>query len=316
MTKTSMRFGRGQRGNSNLIHLFILSALYHLHTLYLFNCNDIDIIIMGLCFAAMNASIAPDVSMGQRISFTDILRSTPKSVLWSWSNLFLFQLQNQRDANAMAEDRANKPWRPIASGRITSGQATLLMHLTYPTVIVIAWTVGGLAPCIIQTAFSLWYNKYGGGANPVLKSLLTAIGLTVLVCGPLEITTQHAVFGGEGKMTAWLLIIVAALATTAHAQDFRDMEGDKAAGRRTIPLVIGDFHARMAVAIGLFIWTPTACYFWDAELRHGMVTYISAALVAGNLLRHRTRKGDVVSYRLYPCWMVGLFVLPYLKTNL
>ncbi|KAI0419311.1 UbiA prenyltransferase family-domain-containing protein [Xylaria grammica] len=302
--------------NRNPVHRYFSSFLYHLHTIYLFNCNDVDIIIMGLCFAALNASVAPDISMGPRVALGDILKSTPKSVLWSWSNLFLFQLQNQRQPNAIAEDQVNKAWRPIASGRITPDQATLLMHLMYPTVMITAWAVGGLGPCIVQTAFSLWYNEYGGGANPFLKNIHTAIGLTVLMCGPLEITTQQASVFGEGRIVVWLLIIVAALSTTAHAQDFRDMEGDKAAGRSTIPLLIGDFMARMMVASGVLIWTLAACYFWDASWKHGIPACISGALMIGNLFRDRTREGDVLSYRLYPLWMVGLFSLPCLKANL
>lgn len=284
-----------------------ISALcFHVYTVYLFSRDNIkDIICMGFLFGALNASAASRISLGPPISFTGILASSPAMLLWSWSNLFLFNLHNQRHASAVAEDAVNKPWRPIPAGRLSSREATLAMYFMYLVILAICLEVGGLLPCIFEVFLFLWYNEWGGASDPYLKNILNGLGFACFFAGPLEVATGHSVLSSNQQTVQWLLLLVGAITTTANTQDFRDMEEDRASGRKTVPLLIGDLNARLALAAGVAGWTGLACWFWGvglAEWRVGSLSWIAGTIMAGKFSRDRTRAGDSLSWKLFPAW--------------
>ncbi|KAK3293013.1 UbiA prenyltransferase family [Chaetomium fimeti] len=287
---------------------------YHAKTAFLFTSNNInDIVTTGVLFGALHGRVAASISMGPSLSWTQILAATPAMVLWSWCNLFLFNLHNQRHPSAVAEDARNKPWRPIPSGRITPGQTTAVMLCMYPVVLMVALAVGGLGPCLLQAALSLWYNELDGASHPFIKNLLNGLGDACLFAGPLEVVTGRSVFSGRGEAARWLAILAAAITTTVHTQDFRDCEGDKATGRRTVPLVIGDTNARLMAAAGFAIWTAVSCWYWGIGLgicKAGVGVWVAAALLVTNLFRDRSQRGDSFTWKLYALWLLGLFALP------
>lgn len=287
---------------------------YHLHTIYLFSCNNIrDIICLGALFGALNASIASSFHMGPALSLRQIIARLPAMILWSWSNLFLFNLHNQRHPSAIAEDAINKPWRPIPSGRLSSRQATYLMYCMYPVILVVSYIAGGLVPCLLEIVCCLCYNEWGGASDPFVKNFLNGIGMAFFLAGPLEVATGHSVLSADMRAATWLSIIAAAITTTVHAQDFRDLEGDKASGRRTVPLVIGDSNARYLVAVGVLGWTSACCWFWGlgfAKWQACCPAWMAGAIMVSSFLWNRTLAGDVWSWKLFPLWVLGLFVLP------
>lgn len=296
------------------LHSIISTLLYHANTVYLFSRNDIKIAIgTGWLFGALNASIASHIAMGpSSLGPTQLLAATPAMLLWSWSHLLLFNIHNQRHPASIAEDALNKPWRPLPAGRLTPHQANRLMYFVYALVLAVASTVGGEIPCLVELALCVWYNELGGATNPFLKNILNAFGLACFFAGPLEVATGHSVFNaaGDGKVAGWLLIIALAITTTSHIQDFRDIEGDKISHRRTIPILLGDGKARLVVAVGIPAWTAVACWFWGVGWKGSVPAWTAGAVTVGNLLRNRTREGDCLSWKLFPLWLLGLFVLP------
>ncbi|KAI1385851.1 UbiA prenyltransferase family-domain-containing protein [Hypoxylon trugodes] len=287
------------------------NPLYHVHTIYLFSRDNIkDIICMGFLFGALNASVAQKFSMGASLSPKDILTSSHKMLLWSWSNLFLFNLHNQRHAATIAEDAINKPWRPLPAGRINSKQTTQIMYIMYAVIITVSFKVGGLIPCLLEALFCLWYNEWGGATDPFMKNLLNGLGFACFFAGPLEAITGYSVFGGNGKAAAWVGILAAAITTTSHTQDFRDMEGDKAVGRRTVPLVIGDYNARILVAVGVIVWTGLAGWYWGVGWKGGLAAWIAGGAMVSNLFWDRSQAGDAFTWKLWPGWALGLFLMP------
>lgn len=162
-------------------------------------------------------------------------------LFWSWINLLLFSLHNQRHEDAIAEDKINKPWRPLPAKRLTPSEATAWMYVTYPLVIGSSLALGGKWPCWIHAVFCLWYNEWKGAEYTVLKNFINAAGIACFLAGPFEI----AVTGGSSlwnypEAFNWPTIIGAVIFSTSHTQDFRDQEGDKLRNRRTVPLAIGD----------------------------------------------------------------------------
>lgn len=172
----------------------IANLAFHAYTVYLFSRDNIkDIICMGYLFGVLNASNASQTSVGPPLSSSSILASSPAMILWSWSNLFLFNLHNQRHASAIAEDAVNKPWRPIPAGRLSSREATRAMYCMYPVAFAISWEIGGLLPCVLEAFLCLWYNEWGGASDPFLKNILNGLGFACFFAGPLEVATGHAV---------------------------------------------------------------------------------------------------------------------------
>lgn len=287
--------------------------LYHAQTAWLFIRNDVkNITTIGVFFAALNAPVASVFSMGPNLSFAQILAAVPAMVLWSWSNLFLFNLHNQR--RGVDEDALNKPWRPLPAGRLTVQQATLVLYCMYPITLIIALTCGGLVPCLLEAVFCLWYNEWGGSDDPLLKNILNGLGIPCFLIGPLEVATGHTMFSGQGTSTAWLLIIGGAIAITSHVQDFRDVEGDRASGRITVPIAIGDTNARLLAALSVWGFTEISCWFWQAGWIGGAPAWIAAVALVANLFLSRGDDGDDRAWKkLWFFWMAGLFSMPLLS---
>ncbi|KAI0169852.1 UbiA prenyltransferase family-domain-containing protein [Hypoxylon sp. FL1284] len=274
--------------------------------------NIKDIICMGFLFGALNAYIAPTYSMGAALSARQILSSSPKMLLWSWSNLFLFNIHNQRHDSSVKEDAVNKPWRPLPAGRITPRQTTLLVYAMYPVIILVSLQAGGMASCIFEAFLCLWYNEFGGAADPLFKNLLNGLGFGCFFAGPFEVATGHSILSGNSKATAWLAILAACITTISHTQDFRDMEGDRTAGRKTVPLIIGDTPARVVVLLGVVGWTAASCWYWEAGLVESLMAWVTGGVMVGNLFLDRSQAGDSFSWKLCPAWLLGLLSMPVL----
>ncbi|OTB19796.1 hypothetical protein K445DRAFT_52486 [Daldinia sp. EC12] len=240
----------------------------------------------------------------------EILLSSPKMILWSWSNLFLFNLHNQKHSAAIAEDKINKPWRPIPAGRITPRQTERIIYVMYPVIILVSSAVGGMIPCVAEAFLCLWYNELGGAADPFLKNLLNGLGYGCFLAGPLEVATRRSIFSEGGKAAIWLGVLAAIITTISHTQDFRDMEGDKAAGRSTVPLIVGDSTARAIVLLGMVFGTGVVCWYWEAGWTESMIAWTSGGLMVGNLFYDRTVEGDSASWNLCSAWMFCLMLLP------
>ncbi|OTA93719.1 hypothetical protein M434DRAFT_395396 [Hypoxylon sp. CO27-5] len=249
------------------------------------------------------------MTMGPVLSFPQILATIPLQALWSYSNLLLFNLHNQR--RYITEDALNKPWRPLPSGRLTSQDTTWIMYCMYPVTIIIALKCGGLTPCLLEMVLCLWYNEWGGSDDAVLKNLINGSGIGCFLAGPLEVATGRSIFSSQGKAAIWIAIMASAAATTGMTQDFRDIKGDKAVGRKTIPLVIGNMNARLLVTSFVGIFTCLSCWFWETEWRESLFSWLTASVLVANLVLNRTWKGDNLSWKvLWFLWLSGLFSLP------
>ncbi|KAI8948547.1 hypothetical protein F4801DRAFT_556528 [Xylaria longipes] len=289
----------------------LLSASYFANTLYLFVRDNLkDIVCMGYLFGALNGTIAFKFSMGPALSTTEIFLSTPQMLLWSLSNLLLFNIHNQRHPSAMLEDHENKPWRPLPSRRISSSQTTCFMFAMYPVILLISYKWGGMIPCLLEAFSCLWYNEWGGAADPFLKNLLNGVGYACFLAGPLEVLTGKSIFSGEGKAAIWLGILAACITTTVHTQDFRDVRGDRISGRRTVPLSIGDTAARLVVAVGVCGWTVAASWYWEAVWVQVLFAAGAGGIMVLNLFWDRTTEGDSLTWKLWPAWILGLLLLP------
>ncbi|KAI0482563.1 UbiA prenyltransferase family [Xylariaceae sp. FL0804] len=293
----------------------VRAVLYHARTSWLFIYSDVmSIIGVSWLFGALSATTAESFALGPNLTAADVLRRSPAVVLWCWANLLLFNLHNQRHPAAVREDRANKPWRPLPAGRLTPAQATRAMYAMYPVALGVALATGGLAPCLLEAALCLWYNELGGSGDPFLKNALNGLGFACFLAGALEVFVgggRSVLFAGGGRAARWLAVLAAAITCSSHLQDFRDVEGDRAVGRRTVPTVLGGTASRVQCALAVAASNLVACWFWDARWHYSAGAWGAGFAIAANLLGNRTRRGDVLSWRLFPLWMLGLFIVPH-----
>lgn len=87
-------------------------------------------------------------------------------------------------------------------------------------------------------------------------------------------------------------------ATTLHCQDFKDAEGDRMIGRKTLPILFPSL-ARFSVLVGLPLWSVCLTCLWkiDAICSAAFVAY--AALVGMRFVMLRGTQADRQSCQLY-----------------
>lgn len=287
---------------------FANSIRYNVLTLWLFTVNDFKTMILPSTLFALFTSNY----MG--IDISTFIRRMPYVLVWTWMNLLAFTVANQRRPSSVMEDRINKPWRPMPSGRLTPESAYTLGVYAYLLAQVTSILVGGgTAQSILLWMLGYIYNDRGGADRGfIIRNVLNAAGFTSFASGALEVATGGGYVIGNRSIMAWLGVVAAVVATTVHTQDMYDQAGDAVVKRRTVPLVIGDNAARWSIAIALTIWSLTCPLIWKT----GMLGY----LISGSLglwVAHRTLckasvGDDRATFRIYNIWLISLYSLPLL----
>jgi 4-hydroxybenzoate polyprenyltransferase len=110
------------------------------------------------------------------------------------------------------------------------------------------WWTGTLGWALTWQIGCLIYDYAGGSQHWYGKTLLGGIGVTSEIGAAWQLV--------EPEMSAivwrWIGLIGLYLITLMAVQDFRDVAGDQAQGRRTMPLVFGETPSRYVVAAGYF----------------------------------------------------------------
>jgi 4-hydroxybenzoate polyprenyltransferase len=144
----------------------------------------------------------------------------------------------------LAIDRVNKPARPLPSGRLSIGQAWYFTAVCYALALVLAWFVapGGRRECfwivLIAAILTFVYSvpPFRTKRHGIWANLTIAVprGLLLKVAGWSAVKTVAGV-------EPWFIggIFGLFLLGASTTKDFSDMEGDRADGCRTLPIVHG-----------------------------------------------------------------------------
>lgn len=103
--------------------------------------------------------------------------------------------------------------------------------------------------------------------------------------------------------------------TTVHTQDMYDQPGDSAAGRKTVPLVIGDCPARWTIATAMAVWSWVAPVHWRSTVIGYLAPVTLGVLVGFRSLAKRSVEADKMTFRIYNAWLVSIYVLPLIKSS-
>ncbi|MDI3288484.1 UbiA family prenyltransferase [Polyangium sp. 15x6] len=225
-----------------------------------------------------------------------------RSLLYFFLYIYAFCLANQ--ATGLEEDRRNKPHRPLVRGLVSVRGAWQRW-----AVVMALFTLAGAWLGVVEYALGwqliiLVHNVVLGARNWVVKNLCMSLGILVQLAAAWQMVTPLSPLAWR-----WILLPAAAIFPLVSVQDLRDMDGDRASGRRTFPLVFGERATRilLAVCFGLLPIAVHVTLMQPAGARGSVwasdaVLGAAALAIAIRVVLCRTPREDHVTYLLFTGW--------------
>ncbi|KAI0645041.1 UbiA prenyltransferase family-domain-containing protein [Trametes meyenii] len=270
---------------------------YFLTTLFLFTKSDIKTTVIPVTSLAVAS--APLVN----------LLRLPHVIFWVWFHVLQFDVSNQYlDPD---EDALNKGYRPLPAKRITLSQARLLRWILVPA----CWRLSGLYSAetfyasVALVALTILYNEFHAHRRHwAIRNLVNALGFASFETGATLVAGSDP-RRLDGIALCSILASTGIFATTIHTQDFKDEHGDRAIGRRTIPIVFGS-AAKYTVIVPLCLWSLGLSVFWGLDVWTGAAFTLLAVYVGALYLRAKTVYEFQVAFYWYNVWLSAAHALP------
>ncbi|KAI0183115.1 UbiA prenyltransferase family-domain-containing protein [Xylaria flabelliformis] len=286
-------------------------------TVWLFTYSDMKTIIFPQSIFGVIAAYTACL-MEQPPSFTHgmpyfFLTRFPLSLLWTWSNVLPFNIFNQLGSQAIEEDRVNKPWRPLASGRVNERTARYMMYSHYVMAIVISSYIGGLRQSLSLLILGTWYNAFGGADKSFLvRNIINAFGYISFMSGAMEVAMGARLMATR-SLVQWFGILGLVIFLTVQIQDISDTEGDRLRGRVTMPLVFGHVFTRWWTAALIWTFSSLCPAYWSLTW-HSFVALVGlGSLVAIRMLIYRSVEADKRTFQIWNAWLVSIYMLPLIR---
>ncbi|MHA6803657.1 UbiA family prenyltransferase [Salinifilum ghardaiensis] len=226
--------------------------------------------------------------------------------------LFGYTFEAANQAFGVDEDRVNKPHRPVPQGLTTPRGLLFRYAVATPLYTLAGWVFGVLPWVLVWQVVTVlvylvlpqrWYFCFKNPSTMIAAFVQLAISWELVA--PLD---RFAV--------TWILVAGVGWTVALHYEDVRDMDGDRAAGRRTFPLLIGAWPVRIwftAVLLVLpmvqhmVLWASSGAGLWRILLADALV-FVPCWVSAYRSLRWRGPRADAVTYQVY-CTVYGLGLL-------
>ncbi|KAI2614261.1 uncharacterized protein GGS25DRAFT_42187 [Hypoxylon fragiforme] len=250
-------------------------------------------------------------------TWADLITIAPRATLYVWLFVFYADCSNQKDPSSVEEDRLNKPWRAIPSGRLTiEGAEKFYIASIILLLLSSGLWLGGFPEAVIFLV-EIYVHDYASGniswwsknAINILFYLTAQIGATRVAAESLTSNSMSRA-GYE-----WCALLGLQTFTTIQIQDLRDQEGDSIRGRRTMPIAIGDVTTRWITAFFITFWSIACPTYWEMEITAGHVLpLLIGGAVSAHVLLFRTPKSDRFSFHYYTLlWLPSLYAIPLLS---
>ena len=237
----------------------------------------------------------------------------PHVLLWVWLNTLMFTFANQRLPDAVKEDKINKPYRPLAAGRVDGKQTRQLLLAAIPAGVFISLYTGAAEETVLLTCLNWMYNELGGSdENFIVRNLLLGATYSGYCSGAVKVATAPR-FSMNRAAYKWIAVIRGVIFTTMQVQDLKDQPGDNARGRKLAPLVLGDSVARWSIAIPILIWSAVCPAFWSLPFSSSAVSIVLGLIVACRAILSRSVQADRTTWRIWSLWLTSLYLLPLMK---
>ncbi|KAJ6551202.1 UbiA prenyltransferase family-domain-containing protein [Mycena capillaripes] len=232
-----------------------------------------------------------------------VIQSLLRSLIYFLLYIYSFDIANQ--INGIAEDRINKPDRPLSSGRATLQGAYIRWYATTLAYLVVGAAWGVLQWTALWVSITIYTSFYGGDKHWITKNLLfMSVGSLCLL---------QAAWGLVVPVTSrewrWALLLSGVLGVVANVQDMRDFDGDRIAGRRTLPILLGrHFRWVMSVIIGA---APFFCWSFDFLVGYcGLGLAISMFYLAYRVFSGGSKEYHHKSYMILTYIYCGCIAVP------
>lgn len=195
------------------------------------------------------------------------------------------------------EDAQNKQDRPLPAGRISLRNAVRLRWALVPTCFALSalYSSQAVYASFALVVLTIIYNELEAHKPLIIRNIVNALGFATFEIGatliagtytePSTVQLSDARTSGADPTrldSIGVCSIIASagiFASTIHAQDFKDVDGDRAIGRRTVPIVFPRY-ARLTVIIPLLLWSSGLSVFWNLDIVTSAL-FISLSLYVG-----------------------------------
>ncbi|KAH8844232.1 hypothetical protein MCOR27_007170 [Pyricularia oryzae] len=306
-----------------------------LNHLYLFSKSDVKTVLAPSMIFALTNGVALSIILQDRAGIPSpivVLARMPLVFLHIWLDLILFCISNQRKPSSIEEDRLNKPSRPMPAGIVSPDEAATLFVAVSIIALLVSHMLGAFVPTATLLVLTFWYNDLGGADHPILKPFLNGVGFPCFLVGALQVALNPAPWSASGEtpvpevmslLWRWVAVVSGAIFLTINIQDLKDVAGDAAAKRRTVPIVIGDAPTRWIVALPLVACSVATPLLWGipelgpSPWLEGVKVVLAYApmmvlgvVISVRTLLLRTVEDDNASFTLWCVWLVSLYCLP------
>lgn len=258
-------------------------------------------------FGTLGALSGPTLTTAITVSKFQVITRIPLVLAYTWLNLFIFDLANQR--NSEAEDRINKPNRPIPSGKMTSNQMRKTLLVSIPIVISVSYYLDAWLETLLIFVLTWMYNDLSGGDHFVTRNIIISFAFGLYNLGALRVACQPGVLVTNAGY-CWTGIVSCVILSSMHIQDLKDQAGDRIKERSTAPLFLGDMMARWTIFISIVFWSVICPLYFKAEKMALIVCFALGTLVAARTLLLKGKKEDKKTWELWALWLIVLYCLP------
>lgn len=296
-------------------------ASYHLRTLYLLTASDIKTTLLPATIFALIATLSGSLlvtspSSLPTLTYYTLIPALLKSIVWTFVNLLLFNLSNQRLPSSILEDSINKPWRAIPSGRLSATSARHLLLTLTPLTILSTFYLGARNETLALIVLTYMYNDLGAADESfIIRHVTNALGFVSFGAGAAQVASSHISRGGGLSTTAfqWLAVIAMVITFTIQFQDMEDQEGDRERDRTTLPILLGDNWIRRLNALVMAVFSLMAPAFWGLGLTGFVLPVTIGGVVIWRTMMLRGLKDDKTTFKLWCIWLITLYCLPLAK---
>lgn len=273
-----------------------------------------------ISYAFVRSNLLIGVPPAVLMSLSAMVLETGASRRWAFVNvvlfaalaIYVFDVSNQ--LAGIEEDRLNKPGRPLPAGLLTPRQARRrLVAAALPLLLVAAiGQVIAAAVCWIALA---WLNNQARLArNGAAKSALVGFQAFVQLAAAWRITAPL-----PPRALAWIILTSGLLAFLMPLQDLRDVPGDMAVGRRTLPVALGPHRTRVYLRLA-FLACPLVVYFGGHPLTihpsrllgFALAQALLSVIVCVRLRYTASSRTDHSTYTLLVYWYMAMAIAPAL----
>jgi geranylgeranylglycerol-phosphate geranylgeranyltransferase len=211
------------------------------------------------------------------------------------------------DIRDVTADRINRPARPLAAGKVSRGTADFVLFAGTLLGLVAAALVGGRQVLAALAALAVMFSY-----SPLLKPHPVVGNLAVaLVAGSPPFYGALAAGSPAAGVVPWILAAWLHLVREV-VKDVEDEAGDRAIGRRTLPIAVGRRPA-LVIAAGLGVLFVPASLLLPRTAGYGTAYYLIALFAQLAMILAATwlllDKVERVSALLKGAMVIGLIAL-------